>query len=195
VKLLLCTSVRTFVRAPRRTFFSTLAGGLLFVVCASAVSFAGDSDHGREFNGVVKAIENHYGVRHTHIPFVGLVVSVAAHPAGVSNFRLAVFEDFHPSVATSSASADRTDDLQDVVGHSLGSDWTLFVRTRTKDDADDALIYVNLGDGKLQMLIVSIEPDEATVVEMNLSEQAMLRWIAKESSEEQAWHHRHHAED
>jgi hypothetical protein len=166
-------------------------------MCASALSFAGDAYHGREFNGVVKAIESHYGVRHTHIPFLGMVVSVAARPAGVSNFRLALFEDFHSASASTSANMapSRTEDLEHVVEHSLGSDWSLFVRTRTKDDSDNTLIYVNLGDGKLQMLIVSIEPDEATVVEMNLSEQAMLRWIAKESSEEQAWHHGHRAED
>jgi hypothetical protein len=189
VKLLIPTSLRTFL--------GPVCGSLLFVVCASAVSFAGDSFHGREFNGVVKAIESHYGVRHTHIPFLGLVVSVAARPAGVSNFRVALFEDFHSTSSVNSANmaASRTEDLEHVVEHSLGSDWGLFVRTHTQDNSEDTLIYVNMGDGKLQMLIVSIEPDEATVVEMNLSEQAMLRWIAKESSEEQAWHHHHRAED
>ena len=179
------------------TSLRTLLGSLLLVVSASALSIAGDGFHGREFNGVVKAIETHYGVRHTHIPFLGMVVSVAARPAGVSNFRLALFEDFHSTSAGSSTNLapSRTDDLGQVVEHSLGSDWSLFVRTRSKDDSDDTLIYVNLGDGKLQMMIVSIEPDEATVVEMNLNEQTMLRWIAKESSQEQAWHHRHRAED
>jgi hypothetical protein len=150
VKLLIRTSIRTFL------------GSLLFVVCASALSFAGDSFHG-EFNGVVKAIESRYGVRHTHIPFLGMVVSVAARPAGVSNFRLALFEDFHSTSGSSgSMASSRTEDLEQVVEHSLGSDWTLFVRTHTRNNSEDTLIYVNMGDGKLQMLIVSIEPDEAT---------------------------------
>ncbi len=56
------------------------------------------------------------------------------------------------------------DDLQHVVEHSLGPDWHLFVPTRTHDDSDDTLIYVSLGEAKLQMMIVTIEPDEATVV-------------------------------
>jgi len=178
-----------------RTSLRTLCGSLLFVVCASALSLAGDAFHGREFNGVVKAIESHYGVRHTRIPFLGLVVSVAARPAGVSNFKLALFEDFHSANTSGNMAASTTDDLRQVVEHSLGSDWTLFVRTHTRDDSDNTLIYVNLGDGKMQMLIVSIEPDEATVVEMNLSEQAMLRWIAKESEQEQPWRHHHRTED
>src|SRR5579863_6446014 len=113
-----------------------------------------------------------------------------ARPAGVSGFKLAVFEDFH-----SSDVASMNDDLQQLVEHSLSSDWHLFVRTRSRDDGDNTLIYVNLGDGKMQMMIVAIEPNEATVVEMNLSERAMLRWIEKESAEEQAWHHHHRAED
>jgi len=182
VKRLLGNSLRILVYA------------LLFVVCASALSIARDTSHEREFKGVVQAIEDHYGVRHTHIPFVGLLVSVAAHPAGVSNFKLAVFEDFHSAnITTTSASV--TDDLQGVVEHSLGSDWRLFVRTRSHNDDDNTLIYVNLGDGKLRMMIVTIEPNEATVVEMNLSERAMLNWIEKESVEEHSWHHHHRAED
>ncbi|MFZ0298849.1 MAG: hypothetical protein WAM13_10925 [Candidatus Sulfotelmatobacter sp.] len=174
----------------------------LLVVCACALSFAGDPDssssfHGHEFEGVVHAIENHYGVRHMRIPFLGFALSFAARPAGVSGIRLAVFEDFHPSSARMHTSASMSEDLQRVVEHSLGSDWRLFVRTRTQDDSDDALIYVDLGEAKLQMMTVTIEPDEATVVEMNLSDRALRKWLdqPKESAEDNSGHHRHLAED
>lgn len=180
----------------------TLPSALLVVVCACAPSFADDPDssssfHGHEFNGVVHAIEDHYGVRHMRIPFLSFAMSFAARPAGVSGIRLAVFEDFHPSSASMHTRASRSEDLQRVVEHSLGPDWRLFVRTRTQDDFDDALIYVNLGEAKLQMMIVTIEPDEATVVEMNLSDRALRRWLdePKESAEDNSGHHRHLAED
>jgi hypothetical protein len=184
----------------------------LIVLCACVFSFAGDADsrgddshsndtqgsdshrsafRGREFNGVVHAIEDHYGVRRTHIPFLSFAM-LFARPAGVSGLKLAVFEDFHSSDA-----ASMNDDLQHVVEHSLSSDWHLFVRTRSRDDGDNTLIYVNLGDGKMQMMIVAIEPNEATVVEMNLSERALRRWIdePKESAKDQSGHQRHLAED
>ncbi|MFZ1160183.1 MAG: hypothetical protein WAO10_20535 [Candidatus Sulfotelmatobacter sp.] len=184
-------------RAPRRA----LPCALLFVVCACALSFAGDPDasgsfHGREFDGVVHAIEDHYGVRHMRIPFLSLAMSFAARPAGVSGIRLAVFEDFHPSPASMHESAPLNEDLQHVVEHSLGPDWHLFVRTRTQDDSDDTLIYVNLGEAKLQMMIVAIEPDEATVVEMNLSDRALKKWLdePKESAEDNSGHHHHLAD-
>ena len=178
----------------------TLASVLLVVVCACAPSFAGDPDssssfHGHEFNGVVHAIEDHYGVRHMRIPFLSFAMSFAARPAGVSGIRLAVFEDFHPSPASMHAGA--SEDLQHVVEHSLGPDWHLFVRTRTQDDSDDTLIYVNLGEARLEMMIVTIEPDEATVVEMNLSDRALKKWLdePKESAEDNSGHHHHLAED
>ncbi|MGA9980554.1 MAG: hypothetical protein WBQ08_18180 [Candidatus Sulfotelmatobacter sp.] len=195
----------------RRAALRALPGALIFMVCACALSFAGETDshgsdsssafHGREFNGVVHAIEDHYGVRHTHIPFLSFAMSLASRPAGVSGIRLAVFEDFHPSSASMDASASlnssANDDLQHVVEHSLGPDWHLFVRTRTQDDSDDALIYVNLGEARLQMMIVTIEPDEATVVEMNLSDRALKKWLdePKESAEDNSDHHHHLAED
>jgi hypothetical protein len=170
--------------------------GSLLVVCASALSFAGDTDHGHEFKGVVSAIESHYGVHRTHIPFLSFAM-LFARPAGVSGFKLAVFEDLHSSDVASMNGDLKNDDLQHVVEHSLSSDWHLFVRTRSRDDGDNTLIYVNLGDGKLQMMIVAIEPNEATVVEMNLSERALRRWIdePKESAKDQSGHHRHLAED
>jgi hypothetical protein len=177
-----------------------LPGALLFVVCACAVSFAGDPDpssgfHGHEFNGVVHAIEDHYGVRHMRIPFLSFAMSFAARPAGVSRIRLAVFEDFHPSAASMHAGA--SEDLQHVVERSLGPDWHLFVRTRTRDDSDDTLIYVNLGEARLQMMIVTIEPDEATVVEMNVSDHTLKKWLdePRESAEDNSGHHHHLAED
>lgn len=183
-------------RALRRA----LPGALLFVFCACAVAFAGDRDpssgfHDHEFNGVVHAIEDHYGVRHMRIPFLSFAVSFAARPAGVSGIRLAVFEDFHPSPASMHAGA--SEDLQNVVEHSLGPDWHLFVRTRTQDDSDDILIYVNLGEARLEMMIVTIEPDEATVVEMNLSDRALKKWLdePKESAEDNSGQHHHLAED
>ena len=177
-----------------------LPGVLLFVVCACALSFAGDPDshsgfRGHEFNGVVHAIEDHYGVRHLRIPFLSFAASFAARPAGVNGIRLAVFEDFHSSSA--SMRPTMNEDLQHVVEHSLGSDWHLFIRTRTQDDSDDCLIYVNLGEAKLQMMIVTVEPDEATVVEMNLSDRALKKWLdePKGSAQDNSGHHHHLAED
>ena len=62
----------------------------IFLV-ASGVVLIADS----EFDHVVKAIEVHYHTKRTHIPFLGVanVFVKVAHPAGASEFKLAIFED------------------------------------------------------------------------------------------------------
>lgn len=158
----------------------------LVILCASTLAFAGD----HEFRGVVSAIESHYGVRHTHIPLLGFAMFFA-RPEGISGFKLAVFEDFHPSAANAA------DDVRDVVDRELGPDWHLFVRTHSRADHENTLIYANLSSGKFQMLIVNLEPGEATVIEMKLSERAMRKWIQepKGSADDESSHHHHQAED
>ena len=55
---------------------------------------------------------------------------------------------------------------------------------------------MNLGDGNLQMMVVTIEPDEATVVEMNLSDRALKKWLSEPGeSADHSGHHRRLAED
>lgn len=154
-----------------------------FILCVSSIGLA--SDH--EFRSVVNAIEGHYRVRHMHIPLLG-VAMFFARPEGVSGLKLAVFEDFHHADAA---------DVRRVVEDSLGEEWHPFVHVRSRDDAETTLIYARPTDSKFRMLIVNIESDEATVVELSLSERAIKRWM-KEPGEEaggQSGHHRHHAED
>jgi hypothetical protein len=152
---------------------------LLFMVCMTALSFAGEHD----FNGLVNAIENHYGVRHTHIPLLGFAM-LFARPAGASGIKLAIFEDFPHSYVRAH------DDVQHLVEGCLSRDWQLFVHARSHDDADSTLVYVNVSNGKLQMLIVNLGENDATIVELKLNEQALRKWIngPKESAEDQARH-------
>ena len=68
---------------------------LLFVIlasitAASTLAFAGEP----EFRAVVNAIETQYGVRRTHIPMLGFALFFV-RPEGVSDMKLAVFENFH----------------------------------------------------------------------------------------------------
>ena len=64
---------------------------LAVFLVASGVVLIADS----EFDHVVKAIEVHYHTKRTHIPFLGVanVFVKVAHPAGASEFKLAIFED------------------------------------------------------------------------------------------------------
>jgi hypothetical protein len=152
---------------------------LVLVLCASALAFGGD----HEFRGVVNAIEHNYGVHHMHIPLLGFALFFA-RPEGVSGLKLAVFEGFQ---ATAPA------EVQRVVESSLGPDWYPFVRVRSKGDHETTLIYANPSGDKMRMMIVNVEPSEATVVELKLSDHAIKHWLKEpgERAEDQSGHHSH----
>jgi hypothetical protein len=163
----------------------------LLVLCATTLAFAGDN----EFRGVVHAIEGHYGVRRTHIPLLSFALFFV-RPEGVSGMRLAVFENFH--------GLTEAGDVSRLVESSLGPGWYPFVRVRSKNTGNDGdgsgettLIYANPSGGKLRMMIVNVEPSEATVVELKLSDHAIKRWLKEpgEEAEAQSGHHRPHADD
>lgn len=148
---------------------------LLF--CASTLFAA---DHG--FHDVVNAIETTYGVRHMRIPLLGVALFFV-RPEGVRCQKLAVFENFNSQV-------DPTD-----VGHliedSLGPDWHPFVRVLEKG-SETTLIYAKPSGNKMQMMIVNIEPSEATVIQVNVPDHSIAKWL-KEPGEE-AENQTHHAE-
>lgn len=136
------------------------------ILILSATAAASASD--RDFKGVVRAIEHSYGVHHMHIPFLGVALFFA-RPEGVSGVHLAVFENFE--APTDAADVSR------VIESSLGPKWYPFVRVHSTSNGETTLIYTNPTEGRMRMMIVNIEPSEATVVEVNLSDRAVEGWI------------------
>ena len=162
-----------------------------FVLCVSAAGFA--SDH--EFSGVVNAIEDHYGVRHTHIPLLGFAMFFA-RPEGVSGMKLAVFEDFHTRTdAAESAAAVRHQHIRHIVEHSLGDGWYPFVRVNSRVDGETTLIYARPNDADFRMMIVNVESNEATIIEFKLSARAIKRWMREPGEQAEGQSHRHHHDD
>jgi Methyl-CpG binding domain len=153
---------------------------LILVLGASAFAFGADP----EFKGIVHSIERTYGVHHTHIPFLGMAMFFA-RPAGVHGFKLAVFEGFQ--------SPNDSADLRRTIESSLGTGWYPFVRVRSKGKADGetTLIYTSPCGNRMRMMIVSLEPSEAVVIKMELSEHAIEKWL-KEPGEQADGHSSHH---
>lgn len=153
---------------------------LIIVLCSSAVAFAGD----HEFRGVVHSIETTYGVRHMHIPLLGVALFFA-HPAGVHGLRLALFEGFKTP-------AD-SDGFCRLIEDSLGPGWSSFVRVQSRGETngETTFIYVNPNAGSMHLMIVNIEPTEAQVIEVSLSNRDIKKWLKEpgEEAEHQSGHH------
>jgi hypothetical protein len=157
----------------------------LLILCTATLASAGDND----FRAVVHAIEGHYGVHHMHIPLLG-VAMFFARPSGVSGLKLAVFEDFDGHTDPS--------EVRRIIENSLGEEWHPFVRVHSRNDSnadgETTLIYANLADGKMRMMIVNVEPSEATVVELKVDEHGIKRWL-REPGEEADNHSGHHPDN
>jgi hypothetical protein len=143
---------------------------LVLLLVTMGAGFAGDW----EFDHVVKAIESHYGARRTHIPFLGLasfVVNVA-HPAGASGFKLAVFENLRSAPGY----RDRVELDRFMDGLSSGGLHRV-VCARSRRDGEATYIYVGEAGNLTKMLIATIDRDEATVIQVKVNIETLLKTI------------------
>ena len=145
---------------------------LIVVLCSSAMAFAGEP----EFHGLVRSIESTYGVHHMRIPLLGVALFFA-RPAGAHGLRLAVFEGFKTPMDS--------DEVCRVIESSLGTGWYPFVRVHSKGQADGetTLIYASPNGQNMRMMIVNLEPSEAQIIEVNLRDRDIKKWL-KEPGEE-----------
>jgi hypothetical protein len=163
---------------------SLRAGALIPVLCASTLASAAD----HEFRGVVRSLESAYRVHHMHIPLLGVALFFA-RPAGVGGLKLAIFEGFKTPTDVV--------DVSRVIESSLGSDWHPFVRVRSKGDSngETTLIYASPAGGRMRLMIVCLEPSEATVVELNLNDRAIKKWMKEPGEEAENQSGRRHRDD
>jgi hypothetical protein len=135
---------------------------------------AGIASASREFDGLVKAIETRYGATRTHIPLMGIanLALKVARPAGTSGFHLALFQDLRTDLDDETqAELDRfMDGLSSPQLRSI-------IRTRSRPNGEAA--YIFCGDlGKTsQVLIATFNSHQATVVEVYVNFDTLVRWI------------------
>lgn len=141
----------------------------VFLAASGAVLIA-DS----EFDHVVKAIEVHYHTKRTHIPFLGvanLVVKVA-HPGGASEVKLAVFEDLK------SIGEDDERELDQFMHDFSSSRLRPLVRVHSQRDGESIYMYAQDDEARsTRMLIATFQRDQATVVEVKVDMNALIKWI------------------
>jgi len=144
---------------------------LALFLAAAGAAYGAD----REFDRAVKAIEHHYGVKHTRIPMLGmanLFVKVA-RPAGTSVFRLAVFEDL-PAPSNYRDRADLDGLMDEVCRGGLHA----LVATHSRRIGESTYILAGEIGKDSKLLIASFERHEATVIEVRVDMDTLLRMIA-----------------
>jgi hypothetical protein len=159
----------------------------LFLAAAGAANCA---DH--EFDRVVSAVEKHYGVKRTHIPLLGLAnfVVKVSHPAGTSGVKMAIFEDL-PSPTGPDELADLDRFMDEVCAGSLHP----MVVTRSRPAGESTYILTGEVGKSTRMLIATFEPHEATVIEVTVNIETLLKMIGSPETAHRLFEEKHDDDD
>ena len=137
----------------------------LIVAIASTVAIAKTS-----MRAVIDLVETRYAVRHHGIPGLWLAKPVLIG-SGIGGLKIAEFTNFHV------LPQDRAS-LKQELGRALGSEWHSFVEARKKGNGEWSVIYTKANDKGISMLIVESDVEgDFTVVQMNLSGNALHHWL------------------
>jgi hypothetical protein len=131
-----------------------------------------------EFGEVVSHIESHYHVHRNSsflMGFAGLVVRVS-HVGGVKAMKTAIFEDRQ---FTNSGSDTEFDE---VMRKALNSGWRPVVRTYSRHSGEHTYIYAKSDGRDLKILLATLEPSEAVVMQLKVDPGKLEAFINEHSS-------------
>jgi hypothetical protein len=143
---------------------------LLCLTCVSLVQAKGD-----DFKSIVKLIEQFYGVKHTGIPLLakaGMKVGrtaarikggTARQLAEAGSVKLAVFENQELNGEFMK--------FRNRLNAALNQTWQPLIQTLSATDKEQIYIFLREAGDKFNVLVITIESRDATVVQVNLSPQ------------------------
>ena len=151
----------------RRTFLISSLFATLLLSCTPVL--AEDS----EFSFVVRQVESYFHAKRTPIPFLGLMKPVLwiARPAGAKSLEMAIFED-----QDFSRGLDHTE-FEKLMDKSIRRNWQPLVRVHSRRDSEQTLIYAKDLGKNLKLMIITVEPTEAVVIQVKLSSQELIKWL------------------
>jgi len=131
-----------------------------------------------DFDAVVRSIESHYHTRRTCIPFLGLANFIVkiARPAGVHGFRLAVFEDLNYRATPADLQFDA------LVRNTVSQAWRPLVKVHSRRDGEWTHIYARDLGSRIKLLVATFERREATVLEVKLHPEELVRSLEEPRS-------------
>ena len=132
-------------------------------------SYAFDDD----FNSVVKMIERFYGVKHESIPFLAKagmkVVTTAARVKGGTAKRLAEAGSARVAIFEDQSFAGDVLKFRTGLNDALTDTWSPLVQTVSVPNQEQCYIFLRNNGDKFNVLVVTIDPGDATVVQVTLS--------------------------
>lgn len=143
----------------------SLFAGAISAACLFCWNLPDAVARDREFSAVVSQIEAAYHVKRNYrflMWMTGMAAKVA-RPEGVKGFKIAIFEDQDLSPRPNDAEFEMT------LRSAMGSDWQPLVRVSSRRDGERTHIYAQNSGKDIRLFIVTIEDDEAVVMEVKMT--------------------------
>ncbi len=129
---------------------------------------------GDDFGAVVKLIEQFYHVKHKGIPFLARAgiktTTTVARIAGGSKRQVAEAGSVQVAYFEDQYFEGQFTEFKSSLGATLGQSWSPFIQVAAAKD-EQSYIFLRDAGQKFNVLLVTIEPREACVIQVDLSPQ------------------------
>jgi hypothetical protein len=146
-----------------------LAASLIFALAPSQL-------RADDFGKIVHQIETKYQVHRKYrfvMGFAGFMVKCSSHFTGLKGFKAALFED-HAVFAPNPDSG-----LDEVIQAAGDHGWQSIIKSYSRHSDEHAYIYVRQEGKDLKLLVVSVEPGEAAVIQVKINPERLAKFIDK----------------
>lgn len=146
---------------------------VLFFTASMALSLGSETAYADDFGKIVRHIEVNYHVHRNHrfiMGFAGMVVKFW-HVGGVKSFKGAIFENQYFDAATADS---RLDEIVQSAGE---HGWQPLVKSYSRRSGQHSFIYAKDEGKEVKLLIVSVEPNEAVVIQVKLDPDKMAKFM------------------
>lgn len=129
---------------------------------------------GKGFDDVVRHLEKNYGAKKTKVPMLGLARFAVrlVRPAGVKNFKLAIYEDQNFKERGDAVSFGQA------MRQSFTKGWSPLVQTHSKRDGDSrTFIYVKQSKKDVEFAVATLAEREAVVIQVKFNPDAAARFL------------------
>jgi hypothetical protein len=128
-----------------------------------------------DFGKIVHQIETNYHVHRSHrflMGFAGLVVKCSSPLTGLKGFKIALFEDhmFAPNPDSN---------LDEVIQAAGDHGWQSIIKSYSRHSDEHAYIYARQEGKDLKLLVVSVEPGEAAVIQVKINPDKLAKFVDK----------------
>lgn len=141
----------------------------LVMLSVEAIAF------GDDFGNITKNIEKHYKAKKKKIPFLGLAgffVKVA-RPAGMKNFKLAIYEDQNFVNGQQSLEFDKA------FRQSISKKWTPMVRSNSRAASNRTYLYTHKSGNDMEILSITFTNRQAIVAQAKVNPDALVKFMEK----------------